>query len=84
MISDYEATQTQPGELRIGLALRVDADAVVVQQSVRESVRRILAEYDCLPAQLTIDIGLAPHPAIAKRRRVRNLAPATAVLATRS
>ena len=72
-IDDYRAAQERCGHLRIGLAVRPGADFAPVAAAVRATVLATLAGYHCRPPDLTIEEGLPPGTAGAKRRRVVQL-----------
>lgn len=73
-IADYQAVQTQPGQLTIHLVVVPGTDFGTVAAAVRASAHAIMASYACRPAALTITEGLDATVPGAKRRRVRCLA----------
>jgi phenylacetate-CoA ligase len=73
-ISDYAVEQEGAGHLRVfvDVARRDSVDEVI--SAVRQSIAETIAEYDCRPATVQVEVGVPAPPPGAKRRRVRNLA----------
>lgn len=74
-ILDYRAIQSRCGQLSISLELPPAVSFAAVAQAVRASVAATVAQYDCRPAELTIEPGIPPLVPGAKRRRVQQLDP---------
>ena len=71
-ITDYRAFQCEPGELTLHLATSPNAfDNCAL--AARQTVQQTLAEYECRPANLSIEHGLAARMPDKKRRRVQRL-----------
>lgn len=77
-IADYAVVQERPGHLRVFLVVSSGgASFDAVAGAVRASVAATMARYGCRAAHVEIERGLPPVPVPnAKRRRVRNAAPA--------
>jgi putative adenylate-forming enzyme len=73
-IQEYQAIQERPGQLRIFLDLPVGTTFAPVAESVRQSVAATIAQYDCLPADVTIAPGVPVVATGIKRRRVQRIA----------
>ena len=69
-IEDYMAVQECMGQLRIYLAVQEGEDFEEVAGHVRTSVDDTIAQYCCLPAEVSIERGVPPAGAGVKRRRV--------------
>jgi putative adenylate-forming enzyme len=76
-ITDYAVEQEGPGHLRVfvDVGRRKNTDEVIA--AVRENIAGAVAEYDCRPATIQVEVGVPAFPPDAKKRRVRNLAGAT-------
>jgi phenylacetate-CoA ligase len=72
-ILDYQAVQERSGHLRIHLAIPAGAAFEAIAEAVRASVITTVAQYACRPPRLTIELGIAPPPPGAKRRRVQSI-----------
>nr|HET6902138.1 F390 synthetase-related protein [Ktedonobacteraceae bacterium] len=74
-IGDYQVIQEKPGHLHIYLSLSPSSSTsfAIVKESVMESVKTTLAQYDCRPATTTIEQGLPPPAPGIKRRRVQRI-----------
>lgn len=70
-ILDYQAIQEAPGCLLIRLKVSPGSEIDRVAREIRESVERVLASCGCRAERVTVEEGLEPAPAGAKRRRVR-------------
>jgi phenylacetate-CoA ligase len=69
-VEDYLAVQERAGQLRIHLAVPAGADFEQVSRRVRASVDATIAQYCCLPAEVSIEDGVPELSAGVKRRRV--------------
>jgi phenylacetate-CoA ligase len=69
-IEDYMAVQERDGQLHIYLTLPAGADFEAISAQLRASVEATIAQYCCLPADLSIENGLPTFAAGVKRRRV--------------
>lgn len=72
-IEDYYALQERPGHLRIHLRISPDSSFLRIAEEVSSSAQSTIAEYGCLPADLSIVEGIAALPPGTKRRRVVRL-----------
>src|SRR5262249_38755482 len=77
-ITDYQAVQREPGELTLHL-VAPDSSFAETAAAARDTLLRILDEYDCRPARICIERGLPSRAADAKRRRVQRLCEAPTV-----
>ncbi len=69
-VLEYQAVQSERGQLRLAVQVAEGADFGVVERTLQESVLRELARYRCVVARLEVVEGIAPVPAGVKRRRV--------------
>ena len=72
-ITEYQAVQERPGQLRVRVALLTGADADAMDAALRRSADETMAWYGCRPMDLTIEHELEPLAPDMKRRRVRRL-----------
>lgn len=70
-ILDYQAIQSQDGQLTIYLETKPHADWPTICYQLKASVERILAEYGCTASLLEILPGIPARQADHKRRRVQ-------------
>ena len=73
-IADYQVFQTPDRRLRVHLVIEPSACFEPAACAVRAGIVATLAQYDCRMVELSIEEGLAPVAAGAKRRRVQRLA----------
>jgi putative adenylate-forming enzyme len=69
-IVDYQVVQERPGQLRLHLSVTPHIPFAGVVQAVQDSAATMLAQYDCRPAEVSVEEGLVLLPSGAKRRRV--------------
>ncbi len=72
-IIDYEIVQERDGQLQICLLADASTPFDAVADVVVETVQSTLVRYDLQPATVTVELGLTPRPADAKRRRVQRI-----------
>lgn len=72
-ITDYQVVQERDGQLHVYLAVSAQAAFTHVEEQVHARVAAIIAEYDCVPAEVRIEEGLRPLASGQKRRRVQRL-----------
>ena len=72
-ILDYEIVQERDGQLQIRLLAEAATPFDAVAIAVSETIQATLVSYDLQPAEVTVNTGLTPRPADAKRRRVQRL-----------
>jgi phenylacetate-CoA ligase len=72
-ITEYQAVQERPGQLRVGVALLPGAEPGAVNAALRRSADETAARYRCRLMDLTIEHELEPLAPDMKRRRVRRL-----------
>jgi phenylacetate-coenzyme A ligase PaaK-like adenylate-forming protein len=73
-ILDYEIVQERDGQLQIHLLAEAATPFDAVANAVSETVQSTLVSYNLQPAAVTVQAGLTPRPADAKRRRVQRRA----------
>lgn len=70
-ILDYEIVQERDGQLQIHLLAEAATPFDAVANAVSATVQSTLVSYHLQPAAVTVQAGLTPRPADAKRRRVQ-------------
>ncbi len=74
-ILDYQATQEQPGQLHVALAVPPDAAFAAIAAATETSIVNTITSYQCQPPAVIVTAGIPPTVAGAKRRRVQRLTP---------
>ncbi|HZU68313.1 MAG TPA: F390 synthetase-related protein [Ktedonobacteraceae bacterium] len=74
-IVDYQVIQERHGHIRIYLCAAPGIAFNTVAEAVKASTNEIVAQYDCRPAEISVEEGLLPLAPGTKRRRIRRVNP---------
>ncbi len=70
-ITDYQVIQPQCGALDIYLSIAPESSFTNISTAVQDSVAATVAQYNCQPARVHIELGIPPLAPGVKRRRVQ-------------